>query len=278
MQESGHTQGGTGAVVEFRSVSLSFGDTPVLRRLDFRLPEAETLALVGRSGAGKSTVLRLVNRLLEPDGGQVLVGGRPTTEWDSIELRRRTGYVLQGIGLFPHLTVRENAGLVPGLEDWDEGRIRERVDELLESVGLPPAEYADRYPRELSGGQQQRVGVARALAVDPPLLLCDEPFGALDPITRRQLQREFRDLGRRLAKSVLFVTHDVNEALLVGDRIGLLEEGELAFVGGPDAFRESDHPLVRAFLGEDAGPEGTAASGADDSSGPGAGADSGSGG
>ncbi len=256
MQERGHTEDGSEPVVEFRSVSLSFGETAVLRGLDVRLPPAETLALVGRSGAGKSTVLRLVNRLLEPDGGEVRVGGRATTEWNPIDLRRRTGYVLQGIGLFPHLTVRENAGMVPGLEEWDEERTRERVDELLELVGLPPARYADRYPRELSGGQQQRVGVARALAVDPPLLLCDEPFGALDPITRRELQGEFRDLSRRLEKSILFVTHDVNEALLMGDRIGLLEDGELAFVGAPDAFRESDHPLVRAFLGDDAGARG----------------------
>ncbi len=253
MQGRGHTDGGGEPALEFRDVSLSFGDTAVLRGLDFRLAEAETLALVGRSGAGKSTVLRLANRLLEPDAGEVRVGGRPASEWDPIRLRRRTGYVLQGIGLFPHLTVRENAGLVPRLEGWDGERSRERVDELLELVGLPPAEYAGRYPRELSGGQQQRVGVARALAADPPLLLCDEPFGALDPITRRELQREFRQLGRRLEKSLLFVTHDVNEALLMGDRIGLLEEGELAFLGAPDAFRASDHPLVRAFLGGDGG-------------------------
>lgn len=256
MQERGHTEGGSEPVVEFRDVSLGFGDTPVLNGLDFRLAEAETLALVGRSGSGKSTVLRLVNRLLEPDGGQVRVSGRPTTEWDPIELRRRTGYVLQGIGLFPHLTVRQNAGLVPGLEDWDGEQTRQRVDELLELVGLPAAEYAGRYPRELSGGQQQRVGVARALAADPPLLLCDEPFGALDPITRRELQAEFRELSRRLEKSLLFVTHDVNEALLMGDRIGLLEEGDLAFLGAPEAFRESEHPLVRAFLGDGAGIRG----------------------
>jgi len=268
MQGRGHTDGADEPVVEFRDVRLRFGDTPVLRGLDFRLAAARTLALVGRSGAGKSTVLRLVNRLLEPDGGEVRVEGRPTTEWDPIRLRRRTGYVLQGIGLFPHLTVRGNAGLVPRLEEWDEERIRRRVDELLNLVGLPPREYADRYPRELSGGQQQRVGVARALAADPPLLLCDEPFGALDPITRRELQREFRSLGRRLEKSILFVTHDVNEALLMGDRIGLLEEGELAFLGAPDAFRSSDHPLVRAFLGEDGEPAARASGGDADPPGP----------
>ena len=238
-------------MVVFEDVDLRLGGTPVLRGLGFSLGAAQTVALVGRSGAGKSSVLRLVNRLLVPDGGEVRVEGRPTTDWDPIRLRRRTGYVLQGIGLFPHLTVAGNAGLVPSLLEWDAGRTRRRVRELLEMVGLPPDEYAHRYPGELSGGQQQRVGVARALAADPPVLLCDEPFGALDPITRRELQDEFRRLSRRLGTSVLFVTHDVREALLMGDRVGLLEEGRLAFEGGPEAFRESDHPLVRAFLGED---------------------------
>jgi osmoprotectant transport system ATP-binding protein len=237
-------------VVVFEGVDLRLGGTPVLRDLGFSLGAAETVALVGRSGAGKSSVLRLVNRLLVPDGGEVRVQGRATTDWDPIRLRRRTGYVLQGIGLFPHLTVGENAGLVPSLLEWDAARTRRRVRELLEMVGLPPDEYADRYPGELSGGQQQRVGVARALAADPPVLLCDEPFGALDPITRRELQDEFRRLSRRLGTSVLFVTHDVREALLMGDQVGLLEDGRLAFRGGPEAFRESDHPLVRAFLGE----------------------------
>jgi len=238
-------------VVEFDRVSLRLGDTVVLRDLSFSLAPGETLALVGRSGAGKTSALRLVNRLLEPDAGEVRVGGRATTGRDPIELRRHVGYVLQGIGLFPHLTVRQNAGLVPSLLEWDEARIRERVDELLAMVGLPPAEFQDRYPRELSGGQQQRVGVARALAADPPVLLCDEPFGALDPITRRELQEEFRELGHRLGTSLLFVTHDVREALFMGDRIGLLEDGGLAFLGRPGDFRESDHPLVRAFLGGD---------------------------
>ena len=239
-------------VVTFEEVGLRLGGRRVLEHLDFRLPEGEALVLVGRSGAGKSSVLRLVNRLLDADEGRVSVEGRPVEAWDPIRLRRRTGYVLQGIGLFPHLTVAENAGLVPRLLGWEPGRIADRVRQLLETVGLPPDRFADRYPRELSGGQQQRVGVARALAADPPLLLCDEPFGALDPITRRELQREFRDLSRRLETTLLFVTHDVREALLMGDRIGLLEDGRLAFLDTPAAFRESDLPLVRAFLGEDA--------------------------
>ncbi len=249
----GHRQPGPDdPVVAFRDVRLRLGGRPVLEGVTFDVGPGETLALVGPSGAGKTSALRLVNGLLSPDGGEVRVGGRPTGDWDPIRLRRRTGYVLQGIGLFPHLTVAENAGLVPRLLGWDEERRRERAEELLELVGLPAGEYGDRYPHELSGGQQQRVGVARALAADPPLLLCDEPFGALDPVTRRELQTEFRELGRRLEKSLLFVTHDVREALRMGDRVGLLEEGRLAFLGPPGEFRRSEHPLVRAFLGEGA--------------------------
>ena len=238
-------------VVAFRDVHLRLGASTVLAGVSFEVATSETVALVGRSGAGKTSALRLVNALLMPDRGEVLVAGRATNQWDPIRLRRRTGYVLQGIGLFPHLTVAENAGLVPGLLGWDEERRRRRTRELLHLVGLDPEAYGARYPGELSGGQQQRVGVARALAADPPLLLCDEPFGALDPITRRELQDEFRALGRRLGKSMLFVTHDVREALRMGDRIGLLEDGELAFLGDPGSFRRSDHPLVRAFLGEE---------------------------
>jgi len=237
-------------VVTFRDVRLRRGGRPVLEGVSFRVAAGETLALVGRSGAGKTSALRLVNALLTPDGGEVLVEGRSTRAWDPIRLRRRIGYVLQGIGLFPHLTVTANVELVPELLGWDAGRRARRSRELLETVGLPAETYGHRYPRELSGGQQQRVGVARALAGDPPLLLCDEPFGALDPITRRELQGEFRGLSHRLEKSVLFVTHDVREALLMGDRVGLLEDGSLAFLGPPEAFRRSGHPLVRAFLGD----------------------------
>lgn len=245
---SGGAPSGKGPRVAFRDVRLGFDGRNVLEGLSFGVAPAETFMLVGRSGAGKSSVLRLVNRLLEPDGGRVEVQGRPTTAWDPIELRRRIGYVLQGIGLFPHYTVAANAGLVPRLLGWEEARVDARVRDLLGMVGLPPDRFADRYPRSLSGGQRQRVGVARALAADPPLLLCDEPFGALDPITRRELQDEFRELSARLETSLLFVTHDVREALDLGDRIGLLEDGRLAFEGTPDEFRDSDHPLVRAFV------------------------------
>lgn len=238
----------TGPAVEFDGVRVSLGGRPVLRDVSLRVAGSETLVLLGRSGSGKSTALRLVNRLLEPDGGEVRVEGRPTTGWDPIELRRRVGYVIQEVGLFPHLTVRRNAGLVPRLLGWETDRIEARVRELLRLVGLSAEAFADRYPRELSGGQRQRVGVARALAADPPILLCDEPFGALDPITRGALQREFRELSRSLDKSLLFVTHDVQEALFLADRIAFLDEGRVRVVGPPDEFRASDDDAVRAFL------------------------------
>lgn len=238
-------------MVEFDGASLRLGGLEVLRAVSFQVASGETTVLLGRSGAGKSSALRLVNRLLEPSGGSVLVGGRPTTEWEPIALRRRTGYVIQQIGLFPHRTVAENVSLVPRLLNWERERLARRTAELLELVGLPPAEYAGRYPAELSGGQQQRVGVARALAADPPILLADEPFGALDPITRRELQGEFRRLATQLGKAVLFVTHDVREARRLGDRIVLLTQGRVAFDGSPAEFTESRLPAVRAFYPED---------------------------
>jgi osmoprotectant transport system ATP-binding protein len=209
----------------------------------------ETVVLVGRSGVGKTTVLKLVNRLLEPHGGEVRVAGIRTTDWDPVALRRRTGYVIQEVGLFPHLTVAGNVGLVPDLLGWERSRIVERTAELLALVGLPVEEFGRRYPHELSGGQRQRVGVARALAADPPLLLLDEPFGALDPMTRFDLQREFRELMRRLGKAALFVTHDVREALALGGRVGLLTAGGLAEIASPADFVTSNHPEVRALVG-----------------------------
>jgi osmoprotectant transport system ATP-binding protein len=183
-----------------------------------------------------------------PTAGEVLVEGRDTREWDAIELRRRTGYVIQDAGLFPHFTVERNVGLVPTLEGWDADAVRTRVEELLQLVGLDPERFASRFPAELSGGQRQRVGVARALAADPPLLLLDEPFGALDPLTRASLQREFAALQKRLGKTVVFVTHDVREALLLGTRVALMSAGRILLLDTPEAFLHSDEPLARAYL------------------------------
>jgi osmoprotectant transport system ATP-binding protein len=185
---------------------------------------------------------------LTPTSGQVLVEGKTTIEWDVIRLRRRTGYVIQEAGLFPHFTVAENVALVPSLENWGEKRTRDRVEQLLSLVGLEPARFRDRYPRELSGGQRQRVGVARALAADPPLLLMDEPFGALDPLTRASLQKEFAQLKSSLGKTVVFVTHDVREALLLGSRIALMSAGRIVLIETPEGFIKSENELARAYL------------------------------
>jgi len=237
------------AFVEYAGASVHTpAGRPILDGLALHVAEGETLALIGRSGSGKTTALRLVNALVMPTTGMVRVAGRPTTEWDPIRLRRRTGYVIQEIGLLPHLTVAANAGIVPELEGWDAKRRRARVEELLQLVGLPDAEYGRRYPHELSGGQRQRVGVARALAADPPLLLLDEPFAALDPITRRELQDAFRALQRQLGKTAVFVTHDLREAARVADRLALLADGKLLAVGTPDELAATDDPTVRAFL------------------------------
>jgi osmoprotectant transport system ATP-binding protein len=215
--------------VSLADVRFSYGSRVVLDNLNLSVAPGESVALVGRSGAGKSTVLKLINRLLLPDAGRVSVAGRDTREWDPIALRRRTGYVLQEIGLFPHLTVEENVALVPRLEGWADPRRHARARELLELVGLPADQFASRWPRELSGGQRQRVGVARALAVDPPLVLMDEPFGALDSETRQELRSEFQRIRRHLRQTVVFVTHDMDEAFALGDRVGVLENGQLTF-------------------------------------------------
>jgi osmoprotectant transport system ATP-binding protein len=214
-------------IVSIAGVRFSYKGQVVLDGLDLSVAAGESVALVGRSGAGKTTLLKLINRLLLPQSGTVLVDGRDTREWDPIVLRRRTGYVLQEIGLFPHLTVEENVALVPRLEGWPDARRRARAHELLELVGLPPTEFAHRWPRELSGGQRQRVGVARALAVDPPIVLMDEPFGALDSVTREELRAEFQRIRRHLRQTVVFVTHDMDEAFALGDRVCVLENGRL---------------------------------------------------
>lgn len=220
----------------------------ILSSLSLTLRKGETLILLGRSGSGKTTALKLVNRLLVPTHGQVLVENRSTLEWDPIQLRRRTGYVIQESGLLPHFTVEQNTAVVPRLEGWTPARTSARVEELLRLVGLDPSQFRRRFPRELSGGQRQRVGVARALAADPPLLLMDEPFGALDPITRASLQREFLALQQQLHKTVIFVTHDLREALLLGTRIALLEGGRLVGVFSPDEFLRASSPEAAAYV------------------------------
>lgn len=234
--------------IEFLEVSyVAPGGQMVLSRLNLSARGGETLVLLGRSGSGKTTTLKLVNRLLSPSSGEVRVNGVPNTQGDVIRLRRSIGYVIQEVGLFPHFTVERNVGLVPSIEGWSQERIRARARELLHMVGLD-AEMASRYPHQLSGGQRQRVGVARALAADPGILLMDEPFGALDPLTRAELQREFLALQQRLHKTVVFVTHDLREALLLGSQIALMEAGRLVTVLAPEDFLRSTDPLVSAYV------------------------------
>jgi osmoprotectant transport system ATP-binding protein len=237
-----------GAVIEFRDVAYSLPNgQPLLRGLNLAVQRGETLVLLGRSGSGKTTSLKLINRLLKPSGGEVLVDGIDTGKTDLIRLRRSIGYVIQDVGLFPHLTVERNISLVPRIEGWSADRIVARVAELLQLVGLE-GNVASRYPHQLSGGQRQRVGVARALAADPAILLMDEPFGALDALTRDQLQREFLALQRRLDKTVVFVTHDLREALRLGTRIALMEAGQLVTVLSPQDFLQSTEPLAAAYV------------------------------
>jgi osmoprotectant transport system ATP-binding protein len=244
------------AAIELRGVHMSRGAVgSVLRGLDLSIAGGETVALVGRSGAGKSTILKLINGLLTADAGRVLVDGRDTRDWNAYELRRRIGYVLQDVGLFPHMTVATNVGVVPRLLGWDPARIDTRINEVLALVGLPASVFASRWPDELSGGQRQRVGVARALAADPPIMLMDEPFSAVDPIVRAQLQDEFLRLQGELGKTIVFVTHDIDEAIKLGNTICVLRVGgHLAQVGGPAALlSDPADDFVREFLGRDRG-------------------------
>jgi osmoprotectant transport system ATP-binding protein len=234
--------------VEFCDVSYAAGGRGILRHLSFSVEEGETVALLGRSGSGKTTALRMVNALVQPDSGEILVNGKATASWDPIALRRGIGYAIQDAGLFPHWTVGRNVAVVPRLLGWDASRIESRTEELLRAVGLPPAEFRNRSARELSGGEKQRVGIARALAADPNVLLFDEPFGAVDPITRFELQQMFIALNRRYRKTALFVTHDVREALLVGTRIALLKDGALAWCGPAEQFVRAPVPDAAPFV------------------------------
>lgn len=234
--------------VEFRGVSYRLPDgREVLHHLSLAVSRGEILVLLGRSGSGKTTALKLVNRLLEASSGEILVESREVAAWDRISLRRHIGYAIQEVGLFPHYTIARNIGLVPEIEHWPKERIKARVRELLALVDLD-SQLGLRYPHQLSGGQRQRVGVARALAADPPILLMDEPFGALDPLTRTELQREFLSLQQKLGKTVLFVTHDLREALLLGTRVALVHEGELVAVNTPEGFLRSSEPLVAKYV------------------------------
>jgi|SRR5439155_3764799 len=241
-------------VIGYRGVSYSLPNgRTILVNLTIDVRRGEILVLLGRSGSGKTTALKLVNRLLQNSTGEIFVEGRLAREWDVIKLRRCIGYVIQEIGLFPHFTIERNIGLVPAIENWPRDRIQTRVEELLRLVGLN-SDIGPRYPHQLSGGQRQRVGVARALAADPPILLMDEPFGALDPLTRSDLQREFLALQRNLRRTVLFVTHDLHEALLLGTRIALLEEGRLVSLSSREEFLRSSDPLVAKYVEAFGGP------------------------
>jgi osmoprotectant transport system ATP-binding protein len=236
-------------LIELRHVSYRLpAGRALLSEINLTVCRGETLVLLGQSGSGKTTLLKLINRLLDPTDGEVRIEGRPTTQWNPIQLRRRIGYVIQETGLFPHFTIERNVGVVPRLEAWPQQRVQARTLEMLRLVGLPPDEFATRMPHELSGGQRQRAGVARALAADPPVLLMDEPFGALDPVTRIGLQREFSSLASRLGKTIVFVTHDLREALRLATRIAMLEEGRLIAVYPADQFTSAIEPQIQKFI------------------------------
>ncbi len=241
-------------MIEIKHLGKRFPGTgaPAVDDLTLAIGDGEICVLIGPSGCGKTTTMRMINRMIEPDGGTVRIAGRDVTRIDPVQLRRSVGYVIQQVGLFPHMTIAENIATVPHLLGWDAGRIARRVDELLARVDMDPARYRDRYPRELSGGQKQRVGVARALAADPPVMLMDEPFGALDPITRASLQDEFLRLLYELRKTIVFVTHDIDEALKMGTRIAIMRAGRLVQFDRPETILA--HPadsFVEAFVGGD---------------------------
>jgi osmoprotectant transport system ATP-binding protein len=254
-----HTEGSSShpqaATLEFRNVSKTYdgSDVPAIQDLSFEVPAGQICVLVGPSGCGKTTAMRLVNRMIEMTSGDILVGGKSVRERHPADLRREIGYAIQQIGLFPHQTIAENIATVPRVLGWPRARIRARVDELIELIGLDPAETRDRYPAQLSGGQRQRVGVARALAADPPLMLMDEPFGAIDPINRERLQNKLLGLQERIRKTIVFVTHDIDEAIKIGDRIAVLKKGGvLAQYATPaELLMAPADPFVEDFVGAD---------------------------
>ncbi len=237
--------------IEFTNVEYRISgraSLPVLSGISLKIHRGETIALLGRSGSGKTTMLKLINRLRTCSSGDLLVENQPVCDWDVIQLRRRIGYVIQEVGLFPHFTIEQNVCLVPGLENWPVERIKSRFAEVMQLVGMNPAEYAGKYPRELSGGQRQRIGVARALAADPAILLMDEPFGALDPVTRAELQREFLALSRKVSKTTVLVTHDLREALLLGTRVVLLDAGRIVAEASSGDFLKLRQRVARDFI------------------------------
>ena len=238
-------------MIEFRNAGCVLNaknPRAILSGISLEIADGQVIALLGRSGSGKTTMLKTVNRLRAFTSGDVLVDGRSVNTWDVIKLRRRIGYVIQETGLFPHLTVEENVCVVPQLERWPAERMRARFQEVMDLVGFSADDFARRYPRELSGGQRQRVGVARALAADPAILLMDEPFGALDPITRADLQRAFLNTARRVAKTIVLVTHDLREALLLASRIVLLDAGRIVASASSSEFLKLDHPMAHQFI------------------------------
>ncbi|HEX2114783.1 MAG TPA: ABC transporter ATP-binding protein [Alphaproteobacteria bacterium] len=241
-------------MIELDALTKTFPGVPMpaVDRLSLDIPDGTTCVLIGPSGCGKTTTMRMINRLIEPSGGRIVLDGEDVTKIDPVSLRRRIGYVIQQIGLFPHMTIAANIATVPRLLGWEQAKTDARVDEMLNLVGLEPARFRSRFPRELSGGQRQRVGVARALAADPPVMLMDEPFGAIDPITRANLQNEFLRILRRLRKTVIFVTHDIDEAIKMGDRIAILKDGRLVQYGTPDEILSRPaNDFVAEFVGAD---------------------------
>ncbi|EWG10352.1 ABC transporter ATP-binding protein [Cytobacillus firmus] len=243
-------------MIQFDNVSKQYRDgTKAVNSINLHIKEGEFFVIIGPSGSGKTTVLKMINRLIPLTSGTIFINGKRISDYDIHELRWDIGYVLQQIALFPHMTIGENIAIVPELKNWDQGKIKERIDELLQMVGLEPDIYRSRKPHELSGGQQQRVGVTRALAANPPIILMDEPFSALDPISREKLQDDLIHLQKKIKKTIVFVTHDMKEALKLGDRICVMKDGEIVQIGTPEELLSTpENEFVRQFVGEEQGP------------------------